>query len=727
MSKYSGIAHYQDFNELVKLLGQSNSTYDIDKITKAYKFAEKAHGDQRRVSGIPYILHPTSVACILAELGMDTDAICAALLHDVVEDTPTTLEEVEKLFGADVARLIDGVTKISKIAFSSREQRQAENIRKMLIAMANDIRVIIIKLADRLHNMRSLQYLPEEKQKRIAKETLDIYAPLAGRLGISFFKCELEDLAMKYLLPAEYKYIAENVAKKKSERQGFLDAICKQIEEKLKEMGIHGEVNGRPKHFYSVYKKMHNLHIDIDQIYDLLAVRIIVDTVKDCYTMLGEIHTMWKPMPGRFKDYIAMPKANNYQSLHTTVVTQYNETFEIQIRTYEMHKVAEYGVAAHWKYKEGTTGKDSELDSKVRWLREVMDAQKDIDGAKEFMDAVKINVFDDEVFVFTPKGDVFDLPVGSTPLDLAYKIHSAIGNKCIGAKVNKRMVPFSTKLQNGDIVEIITSNSSKGPSLDWLKFVHTASARSKIRAYFKKEKKDENIARGKEMLEKEAKRRGYALADIFTPDILSSILQRHAMSSEDDLYAAVGFGGLTTSQVLTKIIQDFKKEDHTLVSQDVASIPLTEQKPRKHSKSGVLVNGNANFTVRMAQCCSPVPGDDIVGYISRGRGVSIHRKDCPNVKGMEDERLIQASWDSDGEERFNATLTLICENKGGLLATITAHIANAKLGISAANVRVDEKAGIAEITVTVQITKGSELEELVRQLRLIDGVIEVRR
>ena len=532
---------------------------------------------------------------------------------------------------------------------------------------------------------------------------------------------------MKYLLPAEYKYIAENVAKKKSERQGFLDAICKQIEEKLKEMGIHGEVNGRPKHFYSVYKKMHNLHIDIDQIYDLLAVRIIVDTVKDCYTMLGEIHTMWKPMPGRFKDYIAMPKANNYQSLHTTVVTQYNETFEIQIRTYEMHKVAEYGVAAHWKYKEGTTGKDSELDSKVRWLREVMDAQKDIDGAKEFMDAVKINVFDDEVFVFTPKGDVFDLPVGSTPLDLAYKIHSAIGNKCIGAKVNKRMVPFSTKLQNGDIVEIITSNSSKGPSLDWLKFVHTASARSKIRAYFKKEKKDENIARGKEMLEKEAKRRGYALADIFTPDILSSILQRHAMSSEDDLYAAVGFGGLTTSQVLTKIIQDFKKEDHTLQSQDVTSIPLTEQKPRKHSKSGVLVNGNANFTVRMAQCCSPVPGDDIVGYISRGRGVSIHRKDCPNVKGMEDERLIQASWDSDGEERFNATLTLICENKGGLLATITAHIANAKLGISAANVRVDEKAGIAEITVTVQITKGSELEELVRQLRLIDGVIEVRR
>lgn len=712
-----------------ELLVKLRKTYPTNyaEIKKAHDFAEQAHRGQKRSSGEDYFIHPCAVVEILADFGFDSSTVIAAFLHDVLEDTSVTYDELREQFGDEICELVEGVTKLDKLQFVNREEAQAENFRKIFVAMAKDLRVIIIKLADRLHNMRSLQYLPEEKQKRIAKETLDIYAPLAGRLGISFFKCELEDLAMKYLLPAEYKYIAENVAKKKSERQGFLDAICKQIEEKLKEMGIHGEVNGRPKHFYSVYKKMHNLHIDIDQIYDLLAVRIIVDTVKDCYTMLGEIHTMWKPMPGRFKDYIAMPKANNYQSLHTTVVTQYNETFEIQIRTYEMHKVAEYGVAAHWKYKEGTTGKDSELDSKVRWLREVMDAQKDIDGAKEFMDAVKINVFDDEVFVFTPKGDVFDLPVGSTPLDLAYKIHSAIGNKCIGAKVNKRMVPFSTKLQNGDIVEIITSNSSKGPSLDWLKFVHTASARSKIRAYFKKEKKDENIARGKEMLEKEAKRRGYALADIFTPDILSSILQRHAMSSEDDLYAAVGFGGLTTSQVLTKIIQDFKKEDHTLVSQDVASIPLTEQKPRKHSKSGVLVNGNANFTVRMAQCCSPVPGDDIVGYISRGRGVSIHRKDCPNVKGMEDERLIQASWDIDGEERFNATLTLVCENKGGLLATITAHIANARLGISAANVRVDEKAGIAEIIVTVQITKGSELEELVKQLRSIDGVIEVRR
>lgn len=708
------------------LLVKLRKTYpqNYADIKRAYDFAKEAHAGQKRSSGEDYIIHPCAVVEILADFGFDSSTVIAAFLHDVLEDTEVTYDQLKEEFGEVICNLVEGVTKLDKLRFLDKEEAQAENFRKIFIAMAKDLRVIIIKLADRLHNMRSLQYLPVEKQKRISKETLDIYAPLAGRLGISFFKCELEDLAMKYLFPSEYKYIQENVAKKRSERQGFLDTICEQITQKLQEMGIHGEVNGRPKHFYSVFKKMHKHHIDIDQIYDLLAVRIIVDEVKDCYTMLGEIHTMWKPMPGRFKDYIAMPKANNYQSLHTTVVTPYNETFEIQIRTYDMHKIAEYGIAAHWKYKEGTTGKDSELDSKVRWLREVMDAQKDIDGAKEFMDAVKINVFDDEVFVFTPKGDVFDLPVGSTPLDLAYKIHSAIGNKCIGAKVNKRMVPFSTKLANGDIVEIITSNSSKGPSLDWLKFVHTASARSKIRAYFKKEKKDENIARGKDMLEKEARRRGYALSDIFTPERLSGILQRHGMSSEDDLYATVGFGGLTTSQVLTKIIEVFKKEDHTAEIQQLA---LTEQKPHKHSKSGVLINGNANFTVRMAQCCSPVPGDEIVGYISRGRGVSVHRKDCPNVKGMEDERLIQASWDSDGEERFNATLTIIVENKEGLLATITTRIANARLGITSASARVDEKQGIGEIIVTVQISKASELGDLVRQLRSIEGVLEVRR
>ena len=707
---------------MADLLVKLRKTYPdkYAEIKKAYDFAKAAHQGQKRSSGEDYFVHPCAVVEILADFGFDSSTVIAAFLHDVLEDTEVTAEELEAEFGAEIVSLVEGVTKLDKLQFVNREEAQAENFRKIFVAMAKDLRVIIIKLADRLHNMRSLQVLEPDRQKRIAQETLDIYAPLAGRLGISFFKCELEDLAMKYLLPDEYHYITENVSKKRTERQGFLDAICEQIRAKLKDMGIHGEVNGRPKHFYSVYKKMHKLHIDIDQIYDLLAVRIIVDTVKDCYTMLGEIHTMWKPIPGRFKDYIAMPKANNYQSLHTTVVTPFNETFEIQIRTFEMHKIAEYGVAAHWKYKEGTTGNDSELDVKVKWLREVMDAQKDMDGAKEFMDAVKINVFEDEVFVFTPKGDVYDLPVGSTPVDLAYKIHSAIGNKCIGAKVNKKIVPLNTKLMTGDIVEILTQNGSKGPSLDWLKFVRTASARSKIRAYFKKENKEENIARGKEMLEREARRRGYDLDEVFTEEVVDGLLQKYMMSDVNDIYAAVGFGGLTTSQVLTKLLQGFKKE----VQQTAQPSPTV---PRKRSKSGVLINGNANFTVHLSQCCSPVPGDNIVGYISRGRGVSVHRVDCPNVKGMEEERLIPATWDTDGNESYNATIVLTTENKGGLLATITTVISNAKLQIVGVNARIEEKTHTAEMTIVVEIKRASDLEDLVTKLRNIDGVIDIHR
>ncbi len=691
-------------------------------IKKAHDFAKQAHEGQKRSSGEDYFIHPCAVVDILADFGFDSSTVIAAFLHDVLEDTPVTEDELASLFGQEVVELVEGVTKLDKLQFVNREIAQAENFRKIFIAMAKDLRVIIIKLADRLHNMRSLQYLPVEKQQYIAQETLDIYAPLAGRLGISFFKCELEDLAMKYLYPDEYKYIAESVSRKRTEREGFLGVVCKQIVEKLDEMNIKGEVNGRPKHFFSVYRKMHKLHIDIEQIYDLLAVRIIVDSVKDCYTMLGEIHTMWKPIPGRFKDYIAMPKANNYQSLHTTVVTPFNETFEIQIRTYEMHRIAEYGVAAHWKYKEGTTGQDTNLDDKVRWLREVMDAQKDIDGAKEFMDAVKINVFEDEVFVFTPKGDVYDLPVDSTPVDLAYKIHSAIGNRCVGAKVNKRMVPLSTKLANGDIVEIMTSGSSKGPSLDWLKFVRTASARAKIRAFFKKEMKEENIARGKDMLEREARRRGYSFDDIFTQEAAKQLLQRHALQDVDDLFAAVGYGGLTTGQVLVKLIDSFKK-DAPVVPIQMAS----EQRAHKRSKSGVLINGNANFTVHMAHCCSPVPGDEIVGYISRGRGVSVHRKDCPNVKGMEEERLIQATWDIDGNESYNATIVITSENKGGLLATVTSIISNAHIAIMGANIRVDTKENLGEMIITVQIKHADELEQLVKKLRSIEGVVGVRR
>ncbi len=697
-------------------------------IKRAYDFAKAAHEGQKRISGEDYFVHPCAVAEILADYGFDSSTVIAAFLHDVLEDTPHTPEEIKELFGDEILELVQGVTKLDKLQFVNREEAQAENFRKFFVAMAKDLRVIIIKLADRLHNMRTLGCTPPEKQQRISRETIDIYAPLAGRLGISFFKCELEDLSMKYLMPEEYKYISERVAKCRSERQSQLDTIISQIQDKLKEMDIHGEVNGRPKHFYSVYRKMKKNDIDIDQIYDLLAVRIIVDTIKDCYTMLGEIHTMWKPLPGRFKDYIAMPKANYYRSLHTTVVTPYNETFEIQIRTYEMHRIAEYGVAAHWKYKEGTTGNDSELDNKVRWLREVMDAQKDIDGAKEFMDAIKINVFDDEVFVFTPKGDVHGLPIGSTPVDLAYKIHSQIGNKCVGAKINKKMVPLNTKLRTGDIVEIITANSSKGPSLDWLKFVRSANARSKIRAFFKKERRDENIARGKDMLEREAKRRGYNLGEIFTPEALHAILSRHGIGSEEDLYAEVGYGGLTTNQVLSKIIESFRAEPPATSLNDSA-IPSKNDanKPRQHSKSGILVNGNANFTVRMAQCCSPVPGDPIIGYISRGRGVSVHRADCPNIKGMEDERLINVSWDIDGNESFNSTITIYCENKGGLLALVTTTVSNMHMEIVAANVRVHDKRDTGDITLTVRIKKTSELEDLVRKLSALEGVISIKR
>ena len=660
---------------------------------------------------------------ILADFGFDSSTVIAAFLHDVLEDTPVTPEQHAEEFGQEILELVEGVTKLDKLQFTNREEAQAENFRKFFMAMAKDLRVIIVKLADRLHNMRSLKYLPPEKQQYISRETLDIYAPLAGRLGISFFKCELEDLAMMYLYPDEYKYITECISKKRGERQELLDGIMTQIRGKMSELGIKGEVNGRPKHFYSVYKKMHQLHIDVDQIYDLLAVRIIVDSIKDCYTMLGEVHTMWKPIPGRFKDYIAMPKANNYQSLHTTVVAD-GETFEIQIRTYEMHRIAEYGIAAHWKYKEGTTGIDTDLDNKVRWLREVMDAEKDVGGAKEFMDAIKINVFDDEVFVFTPKGDVYDLPVGSTPVDLAYKIHSAIGNKCTGAKINRKIVPLSTKLQTGDIVEILMMNG-KGPSLDWLKFVKTSSARSRIRQYFKKEQREENVHRGKEMLEKESRRRGYSLADLMQVSSLDGIMQRLSVSNEEDLYANVGFGGISTNQVLTKLIDAFRKQHPDEHNEISTADGAAAQRPR--SKSGVLINGNANFTVRMAHCCTPVPGDEIVGYISRGRGVSVHRKDCPNVKSMEPERLIEAVWDTGGDENFNVTLNITAENTGGMLAGITAYIAAAKMPITGANVKVDTKEHIADITISVMIKNADDLEELVRKIKSIHGVIDVRR
>lgn len=590
--------------------------------------------------------------------------------------------------------------------------------------MAKDYRVIIIKLADRLHNMRTLDALKPEKQIKIATQSLKIYAPLAGRLGLSFVKCELEDLAMRYLYPDDYYELVEFIKTKSKERQQFIEKICDELKAKLQELGIEGEVNGRQKHLYGIYKKMLKQGKNIEQIYDISAVRVIVNEVQDCYTVLGAIHTMWMPLPGRFKDYIAMPKPNGYQSLHTTVITKFKETFEIQIRTYEMHRIAEYGIAAHWKYKEGKTGA-TKIDDQINWLREVMDTQRESSDSHEFLENIEGNVFTDEVYVFTPKGKVLNLPVGSTTVDFAYAIHSAVGNKCIGAKVNGKIVPLNTVLNTGDIVEILTTNSGKGPSRDWIKFVKTASARTKIRQYFKKEMKEENIKRGKDMLEREAKRRGYNLSELLSTAGLNYIMNRYTLSSIDDLYASVGFGGLTTNQIIVKLIDYFKRD--LLSKNPVAEIKTTSTTGKSSSGNGVLIRGYDDFLVRLSHCCNPVPGDKIVGYVSRGRGVSVHCVDCPNVKNMEPERLIEAKWDDVISQNFLASLKIYCENKGGILAAVTTIISNMKISITGAFARSDNDNGTAEITVMLEVKSTDQVEDVIKKLKTLPEVIDVHR
>ena len=645
-------------------------------------------------------------------------------MHDVLEDTPVTADELEQKFGKEVLELVEGVTKLDKIKFVSAEDEQAENLRKMFFAMAKDYRVIIIKLADRLHNMRTLDALKPEKQIKIATQSLKIYAPLAGRLGLSFVKCELEDLAMRYLYPDDYYELVEFIKTKSKERQQFIEKICDELKAKLQELGIEGEVNGRQKHLYGIYKKMLKQGKNIEQIYDISAVRVIVNEVQDCYTVLGAIHTMWMPLPGRFKDYIAMPKPNGYQSLHTTVITKFKETFEIQIRTYEMHRIAEYGIAAHWKYKEGKTGA-TKIDDQINWLREVMDTQRESSDSHEFLENIEGNVFTDEVYVFTPKGKVLNLPVGSTTVDFAYAIHSAVGNKCIGAKVNGKIVPLNTVLNTGDIVEILTTNSGKGPSRDWIKFVKTASARTKIRQYFKKEMKEENIKRGKDMLEREAKRRGYNLSELLSTAGLNYIMNRYTLSSIDDLYASVGFGGLTTNQIIVKLIDYFKRD--LLSKNPVAEIKTTSTTGKSSSGNGVLIRGYDDFLVRLSHCCNPVPGDKIVGYVSRGRGVSVHCVDCPNVKNMEPERLIEAKWDDVISQNFLASLKIYCENKGGILAAVTTIISNMKISITGAFARSDNDNGTAEITVMLEVKSTDQVEDVIKKLKTLPEVIDVHR
>lgn len=712
-------------DELLQKLKKNFSEAEFQELKAAYDFSAAAHEGQKRQTGEPYFIHPCAVVNVLVDLGFDdVSTLVAAFLHDVLEDTQVTADELEQKFGKEVLELVEGVTKLDKIKFVSAEDEQAENLRKMFFAMAKDYRVIIIKLADRLHNMRTLDALKPEKQIKIATQSLKIYAPLAGRLGLSFVKCELEDLAMRYLYPDDYYELVEFIKTKSKERQQFIEKICDELKAKLQELGIEGEVNGRQKHLYGIYKKMLKQGKNIEQIYDISAVRVIVNEVQDCYTVLGAIHTMWMPLPGRFKDYIAMPKPNGYQSLHTTVITKFKETFEIQIRTYEMHRIAEYGIAAHWKYKEGKTGA-TKIDDQINWLREVMDTQRESSDSHEFLENIEGNVFTDEVYVFTPKGKVLNLPVGSTTVDFAYAIHSAVGNKCIGAKVNGKIVPLNTVLNTGDIVEILTTNSGKGPSRDWIKFVKTASARTKIRQYFKKEMKEENIKRGKDMLEREAKRRGYNLSELLSTAGLNYIMNRYTLSSIDDLYASVGFGGLTTNQIIVKLINYFKRD--LLSKNPVAEIKTTSTTGKSSSGNGVLIRGYDDFLVRLSHCCNPVPGDKIVGYVSRGRGVSVHCVDCPNVKNMEPERLIEAKWDDVISQNFLASLKIYCENKGGILAAVTTIISNMKISITGAFARSDNDNGTAEITVMLEVKSTDQVEDVIKKLKTLPEVIDVHR
>lgn len=712
-------------DELLQKLKKNFSEAEFQELKAAYDFSAAAHEGQKRQTGEPYFIHPCAVVNVLVDLGFDdVSTLVAAFLHDVLEDTQVTADELEQKFGKEVLELVEGVTKLDKIKFVSAEDEQAENLRKMFFAMAKDYRVIIIKLADRLHNMRTLDALKPEKQIKIATQSLKIYAPLAGRLGLSFVKCELEDLAMRYLYPDDYYELVEFIKTKSKERQQFIEKICDELKAKLQELGIEGEVNGRQKHLYGIYKKMLKQGKNIEQIYDISAVRVIVNEVQDCYTVLGAIHTMWMPLPGRFKDYIAMPKPNGYQSLHTTVITKFKETFEIQIRTYEMHRIAEYGIAAHWKYKEGKTGA-TKIDDQINWLREVMDTQRESSDSHEFLENIEGNVFTDEVYVFTPKGKVLNLPVGSTTVDFAYAIHSAVGNKCIGAKVNGKIVPLNTVLNTGDIVEILTTNSGKGPSRDWIKFVKTASARTKIRQYFKKEMKEENIKRGKDMLEREAKRRGYNLSELLSTAGLNYIMNRYTLSSIDDLYASVGFGGLTTNQIIVKLIHYFKRD--LLSKNPVAEIKTTSTTGKSASGNGVLIRGYDDFLVRLSHCCNPVPGDKIVGYVSRGRGVSVHCVDCPNVKNMEPERLIEAKWDDVISQNFLASLKIYCENKGGILAAVTTIISNMKISITGAFARSDNDNGTAEITVMLEVKSTDQVEDVIKKLKTLPEVIDVHR
>ena len=728
------------YEELISIVRKYHPSDSIDQIEDAYQIALKAHEGQERKNGEPYITHPLCVAIILADLEMDKETIIAGILHDVVEDTVMTVEEVEERFGSDVASLVDGVTKLGQLNYSTDKlEVQGENLRKMFLAMAKDIRVIIIKLADRLHNMRTLGYMTEPKQQEKAKETMDIYAPIAQRLGISKVKTELDDLSLKYLHPDVYYELVEKIAVKKSEREAYVQEIVDEVKQHIVDAYIDAQVDGRVKHFFSIYKKMVNQEKAIEDIYDLFAVRILVDSVKDCYAALGIIHEMYTPIPGRFKDYIAMPKANMYQSLHTTLIGPAGQPFEIQIRTFEMHKTAEYGIAAHWKYKESADGvltATQREEEKLSWLRQVLEWQKDMSDNKEFLSLLKsdFDLFNDSVYCFSPAGDVKTLPQGSTPIDFAYSVHSAVGNRMVGARVNDKLVPFDYEIQNGDRIKILTSQNSQGPSRDWLKVVKSTQAKSKINAWFKKELKEDNILKGKDMLMHYAKEKGQALGKLTKPKYQEVVMRKYGFHDWDSVLAALGHGGLKEGQILNKLTEVYKK-DHAMEITDAKVLEETVENKEKinlvKSSGGIKVKGTTDLSVRFAKCCSPIPGDEIVGFVTRGRGVTIHRTDCVNIINMSEEdrvRLIEAEWQSTEitNQLFIAEINVYATNRTGLLVDISQIFSEAKVDIAGINVRTSKK-GTATIAISFETHGGDELNHMITKLRQVESVIDIER
>lgn len=727
------------YKELIDKMNTYHPTKEFNMIDRAYHLAVEAHKEQKRKSGEPYIIHPLKVAYILAELELDKETITAGILHDTIEDTQYTYEDIANIFSEEVANLVDGVTKLGKLSYSTKEEMQAENYRKMFMAMAKDIRVILIKLADRLHNMRTLNYMTEAKQREKAQETLDIYAPLAHRLGISKIRTEMEDLCFQYLNPDAYYDLKEKIERKQIERESFVKSIVSDLKQKMEQSGIKGKVEGRSKHFFSIYKKMVNQNKTLDQIYDLFAVRAIVDTVRDCYGVLGVVHTMYTPMPGRFKDYIAMPKPNMYQSLHNTLIGPEGEPFEVQIRTWDMHRTSEYGIAAHWKYKEGKGNKKgTSEEAKLTWLRQILEWQQDMSDNKEYLDTIKLdlNIFNDQVYAFTPQGKVISLPKGSTTIDFAYMIHSAVGNKMVGARVDNKMVSIEYKIQNGDRIEILTSQNSRGPSRDWLNIVKSSQARTKINQWFKKEFKEENILKGRDLIDKDIKKKNYTPSELLKTEWINIVLNKFGFRDWDALCAAVGHGGVKEGQVTNRLIEELLREKKKQEAQntllDVLNSDVPQKLERHKSKSGVVVKGVGDVAVRFSKCCSPVPGDEIVGFVTRGRGVTIHRTDCINVMNLTEEdrhRLIDAEWDVEGKGMANvsylASMRIIGTEKVGLMLEVSRVFTEEDVSVKSLTIKTTKATAIFDVSIEV---KGKEqLEKIIKRLMKLKDILEIER